>query len=103
MSDFVMPSYVVFLDTNILFSRKPKQIISASAIKILKECQKITSVDLFVPSVVPSELAYQQSRTAIAASENIRKNQATISSAVGITLPDPPSREVCCEQAKKSG
>ena len=94
-----MPSYFVFLDTNILFSRKPEQIISKSVVKILNECKEITPVDFFVASVVPSELAYQQSRTAIAASENMMKNQATISSAVGITLPDPPTREVCCEQA----
>ena len=100
MSDFVMPSYVVFIDTNILFSQKPNQIISPPVVKILKKCQELASVNFFVPSVVPSELAYQQSRKAIAASENMMKNQTTISSAVGITLPDPPSREVCCEQAK---
>jgi hypothetical protein len=101
MSKFVMPSYVVFLDTNTLFSPKPEQIISKSAEKILKQCQEIASVGFFTPSVVPSELAYQQSRKAIAASENMRKNQMTISSAVGINLQAPPSPEDCCAQAKR--
>lgn len=91
---FAIPGYVLYLDTNCLYSRKPSEVVSKGVAAALEELRGITHISANVAEVSVDELAYQQFSLAVAASDNLLKNLNTINQAVGIQLGECPTQDV---------
>jgi PIN domain len=76
--NFKLPSYVLYFDTNVAYSKKPSEPISNKLVKAIQQGRALTSIDVRVPEVVVEELIYQQFVIAEAASENLTKNSKTL-------------------------
>jgi len=101
MSDFALPNYTVYFDTNAAFSRKPNEPISGGFLGALAEVRQLTGVEARVPDVVVRELWYQKTQAALQAAENQRKNAETIKQVSGIAtlqIPDFQSLKSGCKK-----
>ena len=86
-----MPEYLVLLDSNVLFSRKPDESISAGIGKMLKECCEIAVTQFVVPRTVVEEISYQQYQHAIGARNKVSTGSSMLQNVCGFgsaTLPD---------------
>src|ERR1017187_2006889 len=75
---YKLPSYTVYFDTNVAYSKKPSEPISTKLLKSIEKARVLTRIAVRVPEVVLEELAYQQFLIAHAATENLKKNSKTL-------------------------
>jgi len=59
--------YNVIADTNALFALDSRKLVSVGFETALTELRKLAGVELYIPSVVIGELAYQKLQAAVAA------------------------------------
>lgn len=101
MSDFALPEYTVYFDTNAAFSPKPNEPISGGFLEALSQVRRLTNAVAKVPGVVIQELCYQKTEVALRAAENQRKNAETIKQISGIgppKIPDAQSLKTGCNK-----
>ena len=101
MSDFALPEYTVYFDTNAAYSPKPNEPISGGFLEALSQIRRLTSAVAKVPSVVVQELCYQKTNAAFQAAENHRKNAETIKQICGIAAPSTPDLQSLTRGCKK--
>jgi hypothetical protein len=86
---YKLPHYVLYLDTNAAYSKKPSESISGKLLRAVEEARTLTQIDVRLPEVVLEELAYQQFVIAVAAKENLQKNYKTLLDVCGLKPSKP--------------
>src|SRR6266516_1448738 len=89
--------YTIIADTNALYPRDQRKLVSANFEKALAEMRKLATVQLIIPHVVIGELAYQRYVLAKAAIEVANNKLRVLAEVTGVSQP-----KLCSiEQAKK--
>src|SRR5438445_5321225 len=89
-TNYKLPTYTLYFDANIAYSKKPSEPISTKLLKSIEKARALTRIAVRVPEVVLEELAYQQFVIAYAAVENLKKNSKTLSEVCGLAVSQVP-------------
>jgi hypothetical protein len=90
--------YEIIPDTNALFARDSRKLVSGGFETALAELRKIAPVNLRIPRVVLGEMAYQKFFAALSALQSAEQNLSTIHLVTG----EKPQRLPSRDQIKKS-
>jgi hypothetical protein len=91
MATLRMPSYDLVVDTNALFCRTPKHLVSPGFDAELARVREITSVTLFVPDIVRGELVARRVRLALKSRESLQKAGDNLREYTGFSCGKLPS------------
>src|SRR5258706_4386539 len=82
-----MPSLTVVVDTNVIYPKRPTDVIAPQFDQQWDECSKIATLRLIVPEIVRGERLYQMVSQAQRLHTNLMTSLQTISTMSGCPMP----------------